>query len=55
MVDADEDEAHLDHRMPSKVPDLAHGMSSLMMDVMLDASESESARSSSPISESDGR
>jgi hypothetical protein len=48
-VNTGEDEAHLDHRMPSKGPDLEHGMSSLMMDVTLDASEVANSHSSRPI------
>lgn len=48
-MNTDEDEAHLDHQMLSKAPDLEHDMSSLMMDVMLDALESGSAHSSRPL------
>lgn len=56
MVNTDEDEAHLGLQMLSKAQDLEHGMSSLMMDVILDALESGSAHSSRPIlPESDGR
>ena len=48
-MNAGEYEAYLDHRMPSKGPDLAHGMSFLMTDVTLDASEAANSHSSRPV------